>query len=163
MKNRPILIAGIAIAILVGGFFYNKYRIAPKLQFESLQLKTLTGLKVSPVAFKGEKVFLNFFATWCGPCIRELPSLEAAQEALRNEPVHFFLISDEPVSVLKRFEQTYGTRLTILHSEKKLPDLKIVTVPTSYLLNGKGETVFKKTGEENWASDAMIEKLRNSE
>lgn len=160
MKNKTIFIAGIAIAVLVAGFFYTKYRVAPNVKFETLKLTDLDGKEVSPAMFKHQKVLVNFFATWCGPCIRELPSLERVETYFSKEDFQLILISDEPVERLKDFKQSTGLMFTILHSEKKLHDLKIETIPTTYLLNSKGEIVFKKTGEEDWGSEAMIGKLK---
>lgn len=161
MKNKFIFLVGIVIAILVAGFFYNKYRVAPKVKFETLKLTDLNGNKISLDSFQGQKMFINFFATWCGPCIKEVPSLLSAQQILAKENFRFVLISDEPIERLKHFQEQTGTRVPILHSEKKLLEYKIYTIPTSYVLNSNHEIVFKKTGEEDWASDAVIQNLKN--
>jgi len=160
MKNKFIFLVGIVITILVAGFFYNKYRVAPKVKFETLKLTDLNGNKVSLDSFQGKKMFINFFATWCGPCIKEVPSLLSAQQILAKENFRFVLISDEPVERLKHFQEQTGAGFPILHSEKKLQEYKIYTIPTSYVLNSNHEIVFKKTGEEDWASDAVIQKLK---
>jgi len=160
MKNKFIPITGIVIAILVAGFFYNKYRIAPKVKFETLELTDLNGNSVSLDSFQDKKMFINFFATWCGPCVKEIPLLLSAQQILAKENFKFVLISDEPVEQLKHFQEQTGTGFLILHSEKKLQEYKIYTIPTSYVLNSNQEIVFKKTGEEDWASDAVIQKLK---
>ena len=50
--------------------------------------------------------------------------------------------------------------LIILHSNKKLHDLGVFTVPTSYLLNDKGIGVYEKTGEQNWSDVEVLEQLK---
>jgi peroxiredoxin len=161
MKNKVLFIASVIIAVLVAGFFYNKYRIAPDVKPETLKLMDLEGNEVSPTVFNHKKLLLNFFATWCGPCVRELPSLDRVETYFSKEDFKLILISDEPVETLRAFKQNSGLQLTILHSESKLRDLKIYTLPTSYLINAKHEIVFKKTGEEDWAGEAMLEKIKS--
>ncbi len=158
MKGKIIFIAGIVIAILIAGFFYNKYRVAPKLKFESLELTDINGNKISLDSFYHKKLFVNFFATWCGPCMNEMAAIENAQQILANDNFQFLLISDEPLARLKNFQQQ--TQLLVLHSEKKLSLLDIVTIPTTYIVNEKHEIVYKQTSEADWSSETMIEKMR---
>lgn len=158
MKNKIIFTAAIVIAVLIAGFFYNKYRIAPKIKFESLELTDINGNEISIDSFHNKKLFINFFATWCGPCMSEIASIENAQQILANDNFQFLLISDEPLARLKTFQQQ--TQLLVLHSEKKLSLLDIVTIPTTYVVNAKREIVYKQTSEADWASETMIEKIR---
>ncbi len=158
MKGKIIFIAGIVIAILIAGFFYNKYRVAPKLKFESLELTDINGNKISLDSFYHKKLFVNFFATWCGPCMNEMAAIENAQQILANDNFQFLLISDEPLARLKNFQQQ--TQLLVLHSEKKLSLLDIVTIPTTYIVNEKHEIVYKQTSEADWSSETMIEKMQ---
>ncbi len=159
MKNKFIFISALAIAILVAGFFYNKYRVAPKLKLETLELTDLTGNKFSIDSFQNKKLFINFFATWCGPCIQELPSIASAQQILSKENFQFILISDETVERLQDFKEKRGTDFLILHSKKPLQQYDIFSIPTSYVLNAKHEVILKENGEEDWASPALIEKM----
>lgn len=161
MRNKLFVIIPIVVALVVAGFLYNKYRVAPKVKFESLALTDLSGNKISLEKFKGKKLFINFFATWCGPCMGEMASIENAQQIFANENFQFLLISDENPERLKNFQQQ--TQLLVLHSEKKLAELDIATIPTTYILNSKQEVVFKETNSENWASEEKIEQLKSVE
>ncbi len=160
MKSKLVWGAvGVAIVLTVG-FLYNKFLVAPKIKFEGLTLTDLNGQSVSLNNFEDKKLFVNFMATWCGPCMAELPSLEAAQQTLASENFLFLLVSDEPIQKLKYLQQKVN--LPVLHSAQKLSDLKIFSIPTSYLLNKKGEIVFKKTGGDDWASQEMLHELRQA-
>ncbi len=163
MKNRLIRIAAVVAALLVAGFLYNKYRIAPKIKPAALVLTDLTGHPFALDTFKNQKLFISFFATWCGPCLQELPSIFEAQQILEPVNFRFILVSDESIELLQRFNEKTESRFLILHSEKKLHDYNIYTIPTTYLLNTKGEIIFKQTGEEDWASEKMIAKLKGAE
>ena len=158
MKNKIIWSVGIILAILVAGFFYNKYRIAPSVKFDTLELTDLSGNKVTIEKFKGKKLFINFFATWCGPCMGEMASIENAQQILSNDNFQFIMISDESTERLRAFQRQIS--IPVLHSAKKLSSFDIVTIPTTYLLNEKQEVEFKKTGEADWASEENIKELK---
>lgn len=160
MKGKPIFVAAGLAVLLTIGFLYNKYRIAPQITFNELPLTTLQGVVLPKNYLHDKKVFLNFFATWCGPCVKELPLLETAQQKLQQDSVVFLLISDEPLNTLQHFANTHTLPFTVLHSEKKFHDLKIETVPTSYLFNNKGEIIFRKVGVENWEADEVIQQLK---
>ena len=159
MKNKFIGAAGILVIIFVALFLYDKYRVAPAVKFDTLILTDLDGNPVSLEQFKDKKLFINFFATWCGSCLSEMPSLEAAQTALAKDNFQFILISDEPLARLKRFSNKSDLPFIILHSNQKLSALKIFTIPTTYVLNLNHEVVFKKVEVEDWASEAMIKQL----
>jgi thiol-disulfide isomerase/thioredoxin len=151
----------LAIALLIAIYLYQKYRVAPNIKFVELELTDLTGKHVKLEDYKGKTLFLNFFATWCGPCVGEIPSLEQAAEILLPDNFQFICISDEPVSLLSRFSGRANLQhIIILHSVKKLHDLKVFTVPTNYMVNNRGEVIFEKIGDQNWADAAIIEQLK---
>lgn len=160
MKLKWIWATVFIAALLTSGFFYNKYRIAPKVKFEALALTDLNGNAVSLNKFKDKKLFVNFMATWCSPCISELPSLEIAQQTLSPKNFQFILISDEPLERLRLLQQRVN--VPVLCSVKKLSELKIYTIPASYLLNEKGEIVFKKTGGADWGSEEVLSEIQNA-
>ena len=163
MKNRFIFAVAIFVATLVAAFFFNKYKVAPAIKFETLDLTDIEERKISLDSFQNKKLFINFFATWCGPCLRELPSILEAQQKLSKEKIQFILISDEPLGKLIYFNEQTGGQFTVLHSEKSLQQYKIYSIPTSYLLNSGHEIIFKKTGEENWCDEKMLKRFREAE
>ena len=59
--------------------------------------------EVNLSSFKGKKILINYWATWCGPCIQEMPSLVRAQEQLKSEYV-FLLVSEESTQRITRFK-----------------------------------------------------------
>jgi|ERR1043165_5796555 thiol-disulfide isomerase/thioredoxin len=161
MKNRLILVTGILIAALIGGYFYKKYRIAPAIEFQNLQFVTLDGQKATLKDYESRYMLVCFAATWCQPCLNEIPSLIKAQELLAENDVAVILISDESEeAVMSLWKRTHES-LPVLRSESKFRELKIATLPTTYLLNPSREIVFKKTGAEDWANPMVIENLKS--
>ncbi len=160
MRNRIVNIV-LVVALTTGGIFlYNKYRVAPKVKFADLSLTDLNGQAVPLQQYNNGRLFINFFATWCGPCVAELPSLENAQQQLKGK-TNFVIISDEPIARLQAFQKRTGYSLTFLHSNSPLSSIDINTIPTSYLINEKQEILLKHVGEENWASEEWVKKLHD--
>lgn len=158
MKNRIIGIT-IAIAVLIFiGYLFNKYAVAPQVDFEKIELADLDGNPVRLSSFQQPKLFINFFATWCGPCMQELPALEVAQQTL-NDKFKFILVSDEPADRLKAFQAKTQNKFLVLRSTQSLQQYKIYSIPASYVLNEDREIVFKQVGQEEWADKTMLKTL----
>lgn len=161
MRNKVIIALTLVVLLGVGGFFYNKYRVAPALTFEPLALTDLNGNKFQ-LRDDAHKVYVvNFMATWCGPCMRELPALAYVAHYFGPRGWKFVCVSDETPERLSRLAQTYANEnLVFVRSEKKLSDLHIYTVPTTYILNRQLETAYKTTNGENWMSEEMVHRLQ---
>jgi peroxiredoxin len=161
MKKLLAVIPILAV-IIIADYFYSKYHVAPDLNFSALSLTTLDGEPITLSSIKGKKLFLFFFGTSSGSSVKQVPSLEMAQSKLNANNFCFICISDEPVDTLKKFKQLTNFHLPMLHLKQKLSDLNILTLPTSYILNTKGELVYKKTGERDWEDEDIIHELQMS-
>jgi thiol-disulfide isomerase/thioredoxin len=106
---------------------------------------------------KGTWVLLNFWATWCAPCIRELPSIYELQKNIINNKFKILLISID-----KAGSQTYEPFLKNLNLQdlesasdprsKLMRVLKLTGIPTTLLLDPGGRIVGSLTGDANWSS-----------
>jgi len=151
-----LILSGIAVA----AFLYKKYRVPPSLNVQELQLTDLNGNVLSLSDSMGKNVVLSFFATWCGPCMQEVPLLEQAATDLQDSSYLFLLISDEPVPRLQSFKARTGTSLRIVHSSRPLKQIGIVTYPTNYMLNKQLQVVFNEVGFVDWSSTKSKNKLK---
>ncbi len=59
-----------------------------------VRLKELEGQPINLSQFEGKTVFINFWATWCKPCIQEMPTIEILQDKLKNEKIVFLFASN---------------------------------------------------------------------
>lgn len=159
MRNNQLFIAVIIIILLAGTYLYNKYRIAPDVKFDTLRISDLQGRPVQIETFRNRILFINFFATWCGPCVSELPSLYSASKKLEKNNFQFIYISDEPIERLTAFRNRLQLPIAIYHSETSLQQQNIYTIPTNYILNNNFEIVYKKVGLEDWENPEVLEKL----
>jgi thiol-disulfide isomerase/thioredoxin len=111
---------------------------------------------------KGKVVFLNFWATWCPPCVAELPEIQRAYEK-HGQDVAFVLVTDQEAGVVKTFMEKHGYELPVHYLRSGLPEVfNHRSIPTTYILSGDGRIVSRKTGAANWdskATDQMFESL----
>lgn len=150
----------LVIAASVAGFLYKRYRVPPTIDLPAIALTNLEGQPVSLRAYAGKPLFINFFATWCGPCLMELPELAALKVKLADKQVQLICISDEPVERLLPIQAGLGNGLVVLHSNTKFHDMGVYTYPTNYIFNAACKKVYEKVNPDDWLSDATINKIR---
>ena len=131
---------------------------------ESVQLKTLfVDLNNNPVditQYKGKRIVLNYWATWCGPCIKEMPALKIAEDLLENHNYTFLLVSDETISKISDFKMNKKFDFNYLKSVKSIETLGIYSLPTSYIFDENGKKIETIVGTISWDSEQIIEKLK---
>lgn len=155
MLPRRFLLLSLVLFVIGGAVFYQykKYRVAPEIIVQDLQLSNISGQLISITSATTDYVLVCFFGTWCGSCISEVPSLETLVANQTN--ISVWLVSDEQPERLSKFQQAHLT-LQILQLARPLSEINIHTVPTAYLLNKSGDVLLKKVGENDWSADAEL-------
>jgi len=117
--------------------------------------KTLQGEAVNFESHKGKVVFLNFWATWCPPCVAEFPAIEDLYTQYGNE-VEFILISNESASVVESFVQKEAHKAPVYIKNDPFPPLlSPKAFPTTYVISKSGKIVLEKTGAAKWNSESV--------
>tara|TARA_B110000858_G_scaffold24064_1_gene24304 strand:- start:253 stop:702 length:450 start_codon:yes stop_codon:yes gene_type:complete len=131
---------------------------------ESIQLKTLfvdlNNNKVDLTVYKGKKIVINYWATWCRPCIKEMPGLKRAEEILENHNYIFLLVSDEITSKISKFKKDKNFDFNFLKSVESNETLGIYSLPTSYIFDENGKKIETIVGTIAWDSEQIINKLK---
>ena len=131
---------------------------------EYVQLKTslvdLDQNKVNLTSFKGKKVVINYWATWCSPCIKEMPELKRAEEILQNYNYIFLLVSDETISKISAFKNEKKFDFNFLKSVNSNEINGIYSLPTTYIFDENGKKVETFVGVVAWNSQRIINKLK---
>ena len=131
---------------------------------ESLQLKTsfvdLYENNLDLSVYKGKRIVINYWATWCRPCIKEMPSLKKAEEILEDYGYTFLLVSDETISKISKFKNERNFDFNFLKSIKSFETLGIYSMPTSYIFDENGKIIETIVGAIEWDSEEMINKLK---
>ena len=131
---------------------------------KSIQLKTsfvdLKNKKVDLNSFKGNKIIVSYWATWCRPCIKEMPAIIRAQEILKNDNITFLLVSDENILSITNFKNKKKYNLKFLKSVRSNETLGIYSLPTAYIFNEQGIKIETIVGAVSWDSKQIIKKLK---
>jgi len=111
--------------------------------------------------FKGKRLLVNYWATWCRPCIEEMPDMETLQSMLSEENYVFLFASDQSMTKITDFKKARGFDLDFIRYNGAYSDERISALPTTFIYNTMGEQVLRMEGGMKWDSPEMIEKLRN--
>ena len=133
---------------------------------DSKTFQTLDGRGFDIQLFAGEKVFVNFWATWCAPCIKELPDLEQLGQKLNGQAMVYLVNFGENTKTIEAFKakkpELFGDH-TVLLKDAKMSGLKaygLRGVPTTVLINASGEAVESIQGMKDWGADDIVNEIK---
>ena len=148
----------IAILAVAGLYFYNKYNVAPQIEISKLEIIDQDTVRFDFNTLKGKKVIVSFYASWCPNCIEELKLLNKVKpNKLAN--VEVVAVTDESLTELSTFKDQKGYPFTFLKLNNAFGNIGIASIPTTYLLNTKGEIVYNKVGYIDWEDESTINHL----
>ena len=129
---------------------------------EAWILQDLNGAEVQLSELKGQAIFLNFWATWCGPCKAEMPSIEALYKDMGDE-VNFLIVSYEDPKVIRKFMNDEVYDFPVYFPKNGIPDqLKAEALPTTLVIDVEGRILHRSSGMSNWDSNSARELLRTA-
>lgn len=123
---------------------------ATALPAPAWKLKDLDGREVSSDRFKGKVVVVDFWATWCGPCIEEIPGYIALQKKYGSDGLVIVGVSMDrrgPAHV-KQFAQARGMNYTLVMGDEAVVEAfgNFQAIPTTFLISREGRILNQKTG-----------------
>jgi thiol-disulfide isomerase/thioredoxin len=121
-----------------------------------IKLTDLEGNKVDLTELAGKTIFVNFWATWCKPCIQEMPSIIALREQLAGQNIEFYFASDEEADKVKKFMKSRRMSSGFVQV-KNLESLGIQALPTTFIFDGEGNLVFSEAGLRKWDEPSTVE------
>ncbi len=125
------------------------------------QLRDLEGKLINMETFKDQVVVVNFWATWCPPCVAEMPSFQNLYNAYGDKVIFLFVANDKEDKVVK-FLEDKGYELPVFLQASQVPEeMNSNSLPTTYILDRDGDIVVSKTGAADWNSD-RVRKLLDS-
>jgi peroxiredoxin len=169
MKER-LRLALLLAAVIAVAFAYARlqegkgYALQRGKTAPALRLPTLAGEFLDLQALRGKVVVLNFWATWCAPCVAEMPSLERLHRALKSEKVAVVSVSvDDEEAVLSAFVRERGLTFPVLRDPGG-PVMKQVWrttgVPETFVIDAAGVLLEHHVGPEEWDAPETLSHLR---
>jgi thiol-disulfide isomerase/thioredoxin len=157
---KSLLIRGL---MGVGLFQPKTEQTASLLQAKDITFRDSNGRTINLSSLKGKVVFINFWATWCPPCLAELPSINTLYKKLSNNTNIVFLIVDADNQLGKSvpFIKNHGYNLPVFETVTNIPsEMLSGLIPTTVIINKQGLIVFKHEGVADYSSEKFAEYLQ---
>ncbi len=120
-----------------------------KSGLENISLFTMNNEPIDLQQYKGKTVFINFWATWCKPCIKEMPSIQNAKEMLKDEEIVFLFATNDDVEAVTSFKEENSFDFNYVQV-KNLEDLNVQALPTTFIFAPDGSLQFSEAGFRKW-------------
>ena len=174
VNYKPILLVflilffvGIMVLLQTKSFHINQTGtpvIGKGVPAPNFTLPDLDGNNVSLADYRGKVVLLNIWATWCKPCVEEMPSLEKLHQEFKNEDFVMLAVSiDEAgAGVVRPFMKEHRLSFSALTDIAKVTKnlFQLTGVPESFIVDREGIIVERVIGPRNWASPGAINYFR---
>lgn len=127
------------------------------------ELETLEGQKLNLKDYAGKVLFINAWATWCPPCIAEMPSIQKLYDEMKADTdVVFLLITNEKKEIVQTFLSENDYDLPVFLAKSSTPELLFSpSIPTTFLISPDGEIVLREVGSKKWHGEGTIELIRS--
>ncbi|HEA64922.1 MAG TPA: TlpA family protein disulfide reductase [Candidatus Aminicenantes bacterium] len=177
-----ILLIAVSIVFVYSYLFYTKeekveevdygtlfsslgvQEITPPVEALDFALKNLEGSEVSLKDFQGKVVFLNFWATWCGPCREEMPSMEKLWQRFKEKAFVILAVDlREGKEEVNSFMKDYGLTFSVLLDSKgEVGSMYAVrAIPTTFLIDSEGRIVGAALGARDWANEDALDLIEH--
>ncbi|HLZ16285.1 MAG TPA: TlpA disulfide reductase family protein [Cyclobacteriaceae bacterium] len=142
-------------AALQSGFVNASVKGNSKEPFDyNFTIKDLAGKKFSFKNFQGKVVFLNLWATWCGPCRSEMPAIQKLYDSVDKEKILFVMLSldkDSQADHVNNYIKSREYTLPVYMPSGYLAEqLQVPSIPTTFVISKDGTIMLKEVGMKNY-------------
>jgi thiol-disulfide isomerase/thioredoxin len=123
-------------------------------------LRTLSGTQINlEKEYEDKVIFINFWATWCPPCIAEMPTIEKLYQKFKDR-IGFACISNESLDIIKEFKTKNNYSFTMYQSEMEIPaEFNLTIIPATFIIARDRRIAIKHEGPADWSHQKLIEYL----
>ncbi|MBL7847327.1 MAG: TlpA family protein disulfide reductase [Cyclobacteriaceae bacterium] len=121
------------------------------MKLSRFDLVTLSGEAIDMSQYEGKTVFINVWATWCKPCVQEMPTIALAMEKLKDRQVVFLFASNEDVEDIAGFRDNRKFPFDYVRL-KNLEALPIDALPATFIFDPQGKLIYGEEGFRDWST-----------
>lgn len=161
-----VSVASIGFALVLAARLRGHEVLEPNNAAPAFQASRLDGTPSGLADYRGKVILLNVWATWCGPCRTEMPSMERLHQQFKDQDFRIVAVSvdQEGAATVGRFAADIGVTFDILHDPRgEIQRIYRTTgVPESWVIDRSGMIVKKVVGATEWDSPtntALIQAL----
>ena len=127
-------------------------------------LLTLDGKEVSLADNQGKVLFLNFWATWCGPCRTEMPSMAGLYGLLKEDGLSMVAVTEEPRELVVRYleHHPYPFPVMIDSTGELTWRLRVIGLPTTFVLDEDRRVIYSHVGGAEWDTPSVVDLFREA-
>ncbi len=127
-----------------------------------MRLRTLGNQVIDASTFRDQTLFLNFWATWCAPCVAELPSIERLMSRLEGAGVAFACVTSEPLEKVSAFAARKSLKIPIyVLLDERPPIFETRSIPATFIVKN-GDIISQHIGAARWDTDEVVEMLTSA-
>ena len=150
------LASGIVVSLLLISCASKE---AQEISLSDFRLKSLQGEEIDLDKYQGKRVFINVWATWCKPCVQEMPTIATAMKQLEGTDVVFLFASAEEAEEIANFRN--ARRFPFEYVQLlNLEALHIQALPTTFIFDADGELVYGEEGFRDWSTQENLERIK---
>ncbi|MCU0358299.1 MAG: TlpA family protein disulfide reductase [Cyclobacteriaceae bacterium] len=165
-RAATVLLLVIAIFYIVTSFRNKSTSNPVKEEFDfQFSLKDLNGQTVDFKEYRGKVLFINLWATWCGPCRREMPGIQRLYQKLESPDIAFIMLSvdrPEDFKKVKSYVEQNAYSFPVFVPGQSLPEqFNVPSIPTTWIVDRKGKVHKMLVGSENYDTENYRKLLTN--
>lgn len=167
LRSRSRIYQGVVVLAIIALFvlaWTQRDRFTPVdagSRAPSFDATSIDGAPFRMADLRGKVIVLNYWATWCAPCRREMPALQRVHEQLGPRGLKLVAIStdDAPTHDVREYAKAMGLTIPIIHdvAPHALENLYLVQgLPTTFIIDKKGRIALKVMGAREWDDPAHM-------
>jgi peroxiredoxin len=168
MRSMMFLLAVLWVAstgnLLAGGGGGQGLTLLPDRPVApAFDLAGLDGKRIALKDFRGKPVIVNFWATWCPPCRAEMPSIQRAWEAVKDDGIAVIAVNvGEDAEIVAQFKAEYPLEFPLAMDKdfSAVQSWPVKGLPTTFVLDPEGRLAYEATGSREWDDPKLLDLVR---
>lgn len=155
------LVLGVSLGLVSFSAHAEEHLSATDRQVPSFALPVVDDGELSTASLEGKLWVVNFWATWCPPCVEEIPSMNEAWAVLEPQGIGMLAINagEGQEAVLNFLKKVPIDFPTLLGDANTLANWSVRALPTTLVINAQGKVIYEALGPREWNDEALLQRI----